>query len=128
MTTDRVQALVESFNDQHSTAKEALRDYAERDPQGFACAGLDLLEQATDKPGYHFLVYLLLRQGSLLEFLVDPGRCSLEKALQLARASTRIGHPLDDGLVKLLVFYIESGNTDHDSASRILRLLELLYA
>lgn len=110
-----------------ATHKDELRRCLEEDRDEFQRCALDLIDGADGRPGYRYLVYLMLSNGMLADLLFDPRRMPIQDAIALARAVARTGALIGNEFSPILKSNLAAPN-DPRSPQRILRMLQVLSA
>jgi HEAT repeats len=121
---DRIAKAVEQFAG--ANGKDELRACLEQDPAEFERCARELLADADGRPGYRYLVYLLLTSGLLARALFEPDGLTRDQAITLAASAARTDALTSgdfDGLVKASL-----AASDSRSSGRLLRMLDVLSA
>lgn len=106
--------------------KDELRRCLEEDPACFQRCAMEMLAGADGRPGFRYLVYLLLNSGLLARALFDGDNLTLSDAVALARNAARTGALLGTEFHDLLKADLLARDTR--SAQRLVRILEVLAA
>jgi hypothetical protein len=91
--------LVESFDQNQSSVRQALRNLAESNPQVFYAESVSALRRGSDSPGSRFLLGMLISKGMLLRAVCDPA-LTREEATAMAQAALRVNPMVDVALAQ----------------------------
>lgn len=115
-------SLVTGFPERQAAVKDQLRSNAQRDPGGFLEEAIPIINGGADHGARRYLVHLLMKQGQLLEYLIDPAMCNAGEAKTLAKSLQELGFPLETPLDERLGAALrETG-----AQAAIIRILDLL--
>ncbi len=94
--------LIHDFDIRPMVAGRQMRQLLETDRAAFLESSLVYLRAATDNPGSHYLLTLLMMNGMIVGPLSDPALFSLDEAVSLARMLLRLEPLLDIKMVRSL--------------------------
>ena len=114
---EAVTSLLENFSHENRDVGRQLEALLNEDPSAFQRAVVQYLLTAGHQPSSARLIWLLQREGKLLDLLLNAQQASLEDSIIIAKIMTKVIKQLDVQLARLL-----SAAPD-ELAARILRML-----
>ena len=120
LVEDQVVSLLARVGDNPRDLGRRLGDLLRQDRRVFQQVAVKYLLTAEQSPGTRIVVWLLEKEGMLLEILLNPTLCSLDESVSLVRLVHSNADHIDVQLAKALKGAHES------QASRILRLLAVV--
>jgi hypothetical protein len=121
MPRTRLETLIEGFDRDTSTGREAIRVLMERDPQAFQEGVVPVLRSCSSARGIQYMVGLLAASSYLFDTLCDPA-LTLDEAIMLTRTALQVDQLADVNIAKRLA---DDGLT-RLSSSAAGRLMEVL--
>ena len=120
LVEDQVASLLARVGDNPRDLGRRLSDLLRQDPRSFLQAAVKYLLGEEQSPAARIMVWLLEKEGMLLDILLNPTLCSLDESVFLAKLIHANVDHIDVQLAKALKGAHES------QASRILRLLAVV--
>jgi len=116
--------LLEKFTERPVAIRDELRTYAKCDRPGFIDEAVSVIMAGCDVDISRYLVHLLVKTASVMNYLADCSACSTERANAIAKALCDAGAPLDTLFDEKLAAHVgEQGRGD-----TLIRLLDIATA
>ncbi len=120
LVADQVTSLLASVGDTPRDLSRRLNDLLRQDRRGFQQAAVKYLLAAEQSPTARIIVWLLEKEGMLLEILLNQALCSLDESIFVARVIHANVDQIDVQLARALK------DAHENQALRILRLLAVV--
>ncbi len=120
LVEDQVASLLAKVGDSPRGLGRQLSDLLRQDLRGFQRAAVKYLLATEQSPTARIVVWLIDKEGMLLEILLDPNLCSLDESVSLVR----LVHPNVDQIDVQLAKALKAAGGNQ--ASRILHLLAVV--
>ena len=114
---DTVTSLLDTFTPQNRDAGRQLAAMLREDPASFQRAVIQYLSKGGEPQCVPLVVWLLQKEGKLLELLLNPRTSSLEESIIVAKLVKKVVDPMDVHLAQTLK------GAPEELAARVLRLL-----
>ena len=114
---DTVASLLDTFTPQNRDAGRQLAAMLRKDPASFQRAVIQYLCKGGEPQCVPLVVWLLQKEGKLMELLLNPRMSSLEESITLAKLVKKVVDPMDVHLAQTLK------GAPEELAARVLRLL-----
>lgn len=117
-----LEQLVEQLPSNTPATVRAVREWLQRDPDGFRRSALAFLRYSPDSPGTSYLLAVLKQNLILLPALADPTQFPRDQAIDIAHRVTKLDPSFPTQLGAMLMELRSSAEAD---PGRIIRLLDV---